>query len=93
MKVVCEQYVDGIQVGDDVVIPELVGVGRCGESVVERNGETPNETLERKLLGAKYHGWNVERTKDGFHAWKLYSDGDGTPDRPNRKDRYFRIVE
>lgn len=91
-RVVCEQYRDGELDGINE-IPELHGVGRCGEGIVERSGETPEQTLERKRLGAVYHGWEVESIPDGFHAWKEYADGDGTPGRPYRKDRYFRVVE
>jgi len=82
MKVICEQYRDGVK--DDappIVIPKL-------------KNESVSKTLERKMNGADLHGWDIERMNDNeFHAWKEYSDGDGTPDRPNRKDRYFRIVD
>lgn len=92
MRVICEQHRDGVPDEHVTEIPELRGVGRCGEEIVEREGETPAETMERKLLGARYHGWSVELTADGFHAWKEYGDGDGTPERPHRVDRYFRMV-
>lgn len=78
MKVICEQYRDGVPDGDPLVVPPL-------------NGETTVETLARKLAGAIDKGWTVLTSIDSFHAWKIYSDGDGTHDRPNRKDRYFSI--
>lgn len=83
MPVICEQHRDGVP--DDYVVE------------VQRDKHNPDETdaetLERKLAGAEYHGWQVERTSETeFHAWKEYGDGDGTIEAPNRKDRYFRIV-
>lgn len=94
MRVVCEQLRDGIPDAAPVDVPGLVGEGRHGAEIVERDGETPAETLARKLAGAEYHGWQVARIAETeFHAWKEYADGDGTPDRPHRKDRYFRIVD
>lgn len=80
MKVICIQSRDGIPDEDPIVIPPL-------------KGEIPTQTLQRKFKGAEYRDWNVEPTSDGFHAWKEYSDGDGTVDRPNRKDRYFKLVK
>jgi hypothetical protein len=79
MRVVCEQHRDGIPDEHVTVIPAL-------------KREPAKATLERKLAGAEYRGWTVERTSETeFHVWKEYVDGDGTPDRPHRKDRYFRL--
>lgn len=82
MAVVCEQYRDGVPDEHVVLIPPLPG-------------EDDAATLERKRYGAEeLHGWRVEQVSETeFHAWKEYVDGDGTPDRPHRKDRYFRIVD
>jgi len=78
--VVCEQHRDEVlDIAPVIVIGPLAG-------------ETDEQTLERKLAGAIAHGWQTESIADGFHAWKLYTDGDGTLSRAHRKDRYFRIV-
>lgn len=82
MKVICEQFRDGIRDEAPVII------------VLPLDDELVEGTLDRKLLGAENHGWNVEWVSDiEFHAWKYYADGDGTIDKPNRKDRFFRIIE
>jgi len=94
MRVICEQYRDGVPDEHVTEIPRLEGekYWRAWPDAQGQEESSP-EILERKLLGAEYHGWQVERTSaTEFHAWKEYEDGDGTPDRPNRKDRYFRIV-
>lgn len=92
MRVICEQHRDGVP--DDYVVEVSPLRGEKYEAHYECQGsETPAETLARKLTGAENRGWQVEATSDTeFHAWKLYADGDGTPERPHRKDRYFRIV-
>jgi len=81
VKIICEQYRDGVK--DDaapLVIPKL-------------KNEKPEQTLERKFKGAEKRGWIVEWVSDiEFHAWKYYTDGDGTPERPNRKDRFFKVI-
>lgn len=95
MKVVCEQHRDGVPDADPpIVIPALEGA-KFHERWPDEEGEQESAalTLERKLAGAENRGWSVERRSVGeFHAWKLYSGGEGTLDRPHRKDRYFRIV-
>lgn len=79
--VICVQYRDGIEDEEPIVIPPL-------------ENETVYQTLERKMKGADLHDWNVEKISETeFRAWKEYADGNGTPDRPNKKDRYFRIVD
>lgn len=95
MRVICEQHRDGVADDYVTVIPPLKGEKFARRWPDEkRKGESVALTLQRKLEGAEYHGWQVERTSETeFHAWKEYSDGDGTIERPHRKDRYFRIVD
>jgi hypothetical protein len=75
-RVVVIQHNDGEQSGDEFDIPPT------------REGETATETLARKATSHEDHGWTIEFTSDGFHAWKEY------PGRPvERKDRYFRLID
>ena len=95
MRVICEQHRNGIPDEDPpIVIPALTGEKYwLAWPDAQGHEESSPEVLARKLKGAENRGWNVERTSaKEFHAWKVYPDGDGTADRPHRKDRYFRIV-
>jgi len=79
-RLIVTQFHDGVKT-DEREVPLKQGV---------RNIE---DMMEVKLESAENKGWTIERTNDGFHAWKEYSDGDGTIGRPNRKDRYFKLVK
>ena len=79
MKLLVTQFHDGEQT-DEREVPLKEGI------------KTLEDMMEVKLESAESKGWNIERIDDGFHAWKEYDDGNGTLERPNRKDRYFRIV-
>ena len=92
MRVICEQYRDGAPDDDVIEVPPLEGE-KYEARYEEKGAETPAQTLARKMAGAENRGWQVKILSNlEFHAWKEYADGDGTPERPSRKDRYFRIV-
>lgn len=75
----CRQLNDGEQSGSEFIVAPHYG------------GQDPAELLALKVASHRAHGWTVEETGSGVHAWKEWA---GRPAGvPSRKDRFFEIRE